>query len=168
MFNASLFAQLLWFIMATGYNTLSLFALVEGETGFAGDAATTRSAMIVAIAFGAVTLAGFCTWLKIYKTLSPIVVIALFFGGVLRHINAGPAEYASETYWMFAILTNCFGTLAYATGVFATNRNKKVATLVKGHSTCRAGPQEPPLCRVRRWWAQMGCHYLAYRHRKAQ
>ncbi|MEH6716097.1 hypothetical protein [Parasphingorhabdus flavimaris] len=121
----SLYAQIVWCVLASAYNCLSLLAIANGGIGFAGDASTTQSAMVAVVIFGAVTLAGFLGRVKIYKVLSPIVVIALCVGGVLKHLNLGPATYASEWHWIVAILINSFGVIAYTIGAFASYRGSR-------------------------------------------
>ncbi|MEP2236625.1 MAG: hypothetical protein ABJM58_07405 [Alteripontixanthobacter sp.] len=119
----ALYAQIVWVILASGYNFLSLLAISNGHAGFAGDAATTQSAMVAVVIFGAVTLLGLFGRMTIYKVLSPIVVIVLFVGGVLKHISLGPASYASEAHWIVAILINGFGVLAFAMGTYSSFRD---------------------------------------------
>lgn len=122
-FRRALYAQFVWVMLASGYNCLSLLAISNGDAGFAGDAATTQSAMVAVVIFGAVTLLGLFKRMSIYKVLSPIVVIVLFVGGVLKHVNLGPVTYASEAHWIVAILINAFGVLAFAIGAYSSCRD---------------------------------------------
>lgn len=122
--KASLFGQAIWFLCAAVYNGLSLLAIAGGDTGFAGDAATTQSAMVGAAIFGVVTLSGLVGQMAIYKVLAPVVLVALLVGGVVKHVSLGPQGYASEITWIVAILINSFGVAAYAVGTFAAFRHK--------------------------------------------
>lgn len=123
LLKASLVGQIVWFLAASTYNILSLRAIGLGAPGFAGDAATTRSAMIAVAIFGAVTVLGMLRSKTLCKYVVPIVAVVLFVGGVVKHIYLGPADYASKQYWILAIAINCFGTVAYVTGAVAAFRN---------------------------------------------
>jgi hypothetical protein len=79
--------------------------------------------MIAVVIFGAVTLLGIFGRNTLYKILSPIVAVLLFFGGVIKHVHLGPADYASQQFWVAAIAINCFGVAAYAVGAFTAFRN---------------------------------------------
>lgn len=122
MLKASLYAQLVWFALAALYNVLSLLAIGGGDTGFAGDAATTQSAMLGAMIFAAVTCTGLLGRITVYKILAPIVTIALLAGGVVKHVQLGPADYASQAHWIAAIAINIFGVIAFCGGVIAVYR----------------------------------------------
>ena len=123
LFRTSLFGQVLWFLSASAYNLLSLRAIGRGELGFAGDAATTQSAMIAVVIFGAVTLLGVFGRKTLYKIMFPIVAVFLFVVGVMKHVYLGPADYASQQCWIAAIAINCFGVVAYTAGAFTAFRN---------------------------------------------
>lgn len=120
--KTALYSQVIWFILATGYNCLSLIAVTNGEQGFAGNLGSTSRAMVTVLIFGAVTSLGLLKRLPIYKWLSLLVAFALFIGGVLKHINLGPETYASFGHWVAAISINIFGATAYATGACASFR----------------------------------------------
>lgn len=122
LFKKSLYWQLLWLLAAGGYNALSFYSLSRGNRGFAGDVPTTQSAMLFVVIFGMVTIIGILGWKRIYKFTAPIVALLLFFGGVLKHILLGPADYASMTTWVFAILINLLGTAAFTAGAIAVHR----------------------------------------------
>lgn len=122
MFRAALYAQVMWFVLATGYNCLSLITSGHGGQGFAGDFASTSQAMAAVSIFGAVTLLGLLKRVAVYRWLSPLVAVALFIGGVLKHVNLGPETYASYGHWAVAILINIFGTIAFAAGALISFR----------------------------------------------
>ncbi|MFK7842510.1 MAG: hypothetical protein AB8B54_09620 [Sphingorhabdus sp.] len=122
LLKASLIGQVFWVLSASAYNLLSLRAIGRGELGFAGDAATTQSAMIAVVIFGAVTLLGIFGRKTLYKIMVPIVAVALFVGGVMKHVHLGPADYASQQCWIAAIAINCFGVAAYLVGAFTAFR----------------------------------------------
>lgn len=122
MSRTALYAQAIWFVLATAYNCLSLIASSDGGQGFAGDFASTSQAMAAVLIFGAVTLLGLFDRVAVYKWLSPLVAVALFIGGVLKHINLGPETYASHGHWVVAISINTVGSIAYIVGAFASFR----------------------------------------------
>ncbi len=112
----ALYGQFIWFALASIYNGLSLVSLSHSGVGFAGDQAITVSAMMAALVFFAVTLIGLKNWLLAYRVLAPGVTIMLFLGGVLKHVSAGPVDYASYLAWALAIGINVFGVVVYTLG----------------------------------------------------
>lgn len=120
-------AQLVWFALATIYNGLSLVSIARTGAGFAGDQTATISAMAAVIMFGTVTMLGLKGWLFLYRILAPIVTVLLCVGGVLKHVNAGPADYASQLAWVMAIGINVFGVTAYVVGSAAAFKVRDAA-----------------------------------------
>lgn len=112
----ALYAQLLWVVLALLYNCLSLLAIASGGDGFAGDAAATGTATLAVFLFLIVTTLGLIGQIRIYPILALLTSAALFAGGVMKHLYAGPTEYASQLSWTFAIAINCFGVIAYLAG----------------------------------------------------
>ncbi|WP_108790769.1 hypothetical protein [Erythrobacter sp. Alg231-14] len=129
LFNKALYGQLAWFAMATIYNCLSLFSLTHSQTGYAGDQATTLSAMGAVIAFTTVTLIGLKGWLLAYRFLAPTVTVLLLLGGVLKHVIAGPTDYASQLAWVLAIAINLVGFAAFALGSWTALRDAPLAAV---------------------------------------
>ena len=115
-FKAALYLQIVWFALAIGYNCLSLASMAAGGPGYAGDQAGTVLATVAVFMFGAVTLAGFMRRKTLYKILSPLVLVMLLVGGVLKHAILGPDSYASYGHWLTAILVNALWVIAYAVG----------------------------------------------------
>jgi len=108
---------------ATLYNACSLIAMSRGNPGFAGGAASTQSAMLAVLMFGAVTIAGMTGRAVTYKVLTPIVATTLLLGGVIRHLFSGPEGYASVHLWVLAMLINTFGVVTFSFGAFAAVKN---------------------------------------------
>jgi len=121
--QGALRAQLGWFAAASLYNSLSLVAMAQGQQGYAGDAATTKSAMFAVLFFGATTVAGISGRTLTYRILAPIALILLLVGGVIKHFLLGPADYASFVSWVIAIAINTFGVVAFGIGVVASYRS---------------------------------------------
>lgn len=115
-FKAALYMQILWFALALGYNFLSLASMAAGGPGYAGNQVSTVLATVAVLLFGAVTLAGFMRRKTLYKILSPLVLVMLLVGGVVKHVILGPDSYASYGHWLTAILINVLGVIAYAVG----------------------------------------------------
>ena len=116
LFTAALWLQILWFALALSYNCLSPASMAAGGPGFAGGWATTISALLAVAVFGTVTLTGFMLHKTLYRLFSPLVVVILLVGGVLKHMMLGPVPYASYGHWLAAILINAFGVAAFALG----------------------------------------------------
>ncbi len=122
-FKTALYAQCLWLVAATVFNLLSLRDIKQGLPGWAGDQAL--GAQMVVIAMGAVIGLGLLGWLRTYRVLVIPVLVLLFAGGVLRHVIADPASYASATTWAVAIAINLFGSAAFAFGLIAVIRSRE-------------------------------------------
>ena len=125
-FKGTLYAQLAWAAVATGYNVLSLIAISSGEQGFAGDGATTQRAAITVAFFAFVTIAGLAGWSRTYRLLAPLVTLILFAGGVVKHVMVDLAGFASFALWLTAIGINLFGSAAFLGGVVAAYREPKL------------------------------------------
>lgn len=128
LLKKALYAQLAWFALATTYNGLSLFSIARSGVGFAGDKAATLSALAAVVAFISVTVAGLKGCVTPYRILAPIVTVLLCVGGVLKHLFAGPADYASYHAWVLAILINVFGVAGYAVGSVAAFKMRVAAS----------------------------------------
>lgn len=115
-FKTALWMQTVWFALAVSYNCFSLVSMANGGAGFAGDRAGTISALAAVVLFGAVTLAGFLRRERLFRVFSPLVVVLLLVGGVLKHLMLGPVSYASYNHWLTAIMINGFGVAAFAFG----------------------------------------------------
>tara|TARA_Y100001951_G_C11241523_1_gene240787 strand:+ start:567 stop:947 length:381 start_codon:yes stop_codon:yes gene_type:complete len=119
-FRNALYAQVIWFIAATIFNVLSIVAMADGQTGWAGP--TPVSSQIIATVMAAVIVFGFLAWRRTYPVAASLVLVALALGGVGRHLYADASAYASTTTWAMAIGINVFGCLAFLAGVFFVKR----------------------------------------------
>jgi hypothetical protein len=115
-FRKALYAQVIWFIAATGFNVLSIMAIAQGQAGWAGPSPV--SAQGIATVMGAVIIFGFLGWRKTYLVAASVALAFLALGGVGRHLVAAAAAYASSTTWTVAIAINLFGCLAFLAGIF--------------------------------------------------
>lgn len=114
-FKAALYAQVIWFIGATMFNTLSIMAIEGGQTGWAGP--TPASSQLVATVMAAVIVLGFLAQRKAYLVAACLVLMLLAFGGVGRHVVADASTYASTATRVGAIGINLFGCWAFLAGI---------------------------------------------------
>jgi len=114
-FRNALYAQVICFIAATIFNVLSIMAIADGQTGWAGP--TPTSSQVIATIMATVIFFGFLAWRKTYLLAASLVFLVLALGGVGRHLFADAADYASTTTWAMAIGINVFGCLAFLAGI---------------------------------------------------
>lgn len=119
-FNKALYAQVIWFVAATVFNVLSIMAIADGQTGWAGP--TPASSQIIATAMATIIIFGFLAWRKTYLVAALIVLALLALGGVGRHLFADISTYASMTTWAMAIGINLFGCLAFLAGIILSQK----------------------------------------------
>jgi hypothetical protein len=115
-FRNALYAQVIWFLAATIFNVLSIVAIADGQTGWAGP--TPASSQVIATIMATIIVFGFLAWRKTYLIAASVVLIVLALGGVGRHLVADASAYASMTTWAIAIGINVFGCLAFLAGLF--------------------------------------------------
>ena len=74
-FRKALYAQVIWFIAATGFNVLSITAIAQGQAGWAGPSPV--SAQGIATVMGAVIIFGFLGWRKTYLVAASVALAFL-------------------------------------------------------------------------------------------
>lgn len=113
--------QMLWLCLATGYNLLSIYFLAMGESPLI-QSQPQQLLMMLSLYLIAI-LFGYSRRLYPYIVLSILLLIGLFFKGVLSHLYAGLIEndfsrYSSLYAWGIAIVINIFGLVAFTLGIF--------------------------------------------------
>lgn len=114
--------QITWFVMATIFNLCSYRIVTLGGTGWAGP--TPLIAQFVACVLFLVVMLGVFRKTA-FIVAAPAAIIVLALGGVLRHVAADTALYASLGTRMTAIAINSFGVVAFIIGLSDALKRRK-------------------------------------------
>tara|TARA_R110002049_G_scaffold9747_12_gene48883 strand:+ start:6104 stop:6460 length:357 start_codon:yes stop_codon:yes gene_type:complete len=115
--------------IAVIFNGIGIINISNGDRALIGD--TPEKALIACLPFAFVILAGFLRWDKVYRFLTPILLVSLAIGGFARHLIAaqsseGMASYSSDLAWWSAVLINGYGTLVLAAGLYLAWKYRRI------------------------------------------
>lgn len=115
--NKALFALLIWFLLASAFNALSMLDVSRGLASW------TVSNPFVAQVFVVAFAAAFLLALRVKSRPLSIMLLStvttlLFLGGVSTHLLSAASNYVSAEAHFCAIAINVFGVAAFSFGLY--------------------------------------------------